>query len=123
MNTWYEIKYLQSLLFTVLVETVFLFVSVRFVFKIKRSSVNNKMIVLGWIICSSVTLPYVWFIMPVFIKNYQLFIIIAEVFAVIAESIIIFFLLRVPLKKSFLISLICNVASFVLGELIKFILK
>jgi len=115
----YEIKYLQNLFITVLIETIFLFISVRFIFKIKKSNVNNRLIILAGILCSSVTLPYIWFVLPVLIENYYVFMVIAEGFAIIAESIIIFYLLKLSLKKSFIISLICNIFSFASGELIK----
>ena len=123
MKAVYELQFLQALAITIFTETAVLFFLFRYVYKIGKSSLDTPLIVFGGILSSSVTLPYVWFILPAFIKNSYIYTGVAESFAVFVEACIVLFLFRLSLSKAFLISLICNMSSFVTGKMIQSIIK
>ena len=80
------------------------------------------MLVFTGIVCSFATLPYVWFIFPYLIENQTLYVITAELFAVVVETIIYYYVFKythkLSLKNSFVLSFLCNLASFLVGVLI-----
>jgi len=61
------------------------------------------------------TLPYLWFILPFYIFNKTIYVIIGELLVVIIESIIYNRLLNIKPSKSFKISLMANASSFLFG--------
>ena len=109
----YEYEFLFSLLLTIIVETLVLFFVVKYFFKLKRIS-NSLLIFLG-IFCSFATLPYLWFIFPLFLETRNIFILFGEFLVVLIESIIYYFVLKVGWKKAVVLSLVCNLASFLVG--------
>ncbi|TAN47898.1 MAG: hypothetical protein EPN21_16200 [Methylococcaceae bacterium] len=68
---------------------------------------------------SMATLPYIWFVFPAFIGQRHLYIATSEVFAVVAEALIIATMLRLKPTVGLALSLAANAASFLLGILIK----
>jgi hypothetical protein len=112
----YEIKFLQALVFTVTIETALLFVIIGCFLKEIGLQKNLWRILITGIVCSGFTLPYIWFILPAFVSEKTVFAIIAETWAVIAETVIIMWALRMNALKSFLISFVCNASSFILGK-------
>lgn len=70
------------------------------------------------IVASLATLPYLWFIFPMFLKTRLWYILISELTAAIAESVIIFGILRINYTKALLLSFACNMVSFGIGLLI-----
>ena len=113
----YETKFLLSLAFTVIIETAFLFVLIGCFFKEIGLQKNFWRILIAGIVCSGFTLPYIWFILPKYVSGKTLFAIIAETWAVLAETVIIMWALRIKALKSFLLSFVCNALSFILGKL------
>ena len=109
----YEISFLKALLLTIFIETSVLF----FLFKVfyKTLNKNNWILLLTGIVPTFATLPYLWFILPLFLKTKLWYVIGSEASAIVIESIIILGLLRINYKKAFLISLICNMTSFLIG--------
>jgi len=106
-----EMVFLISLLLTLIIEIPILFIFIKYIFK--KNKIALKKIIIAGVIASALTLPYLWFIMPPFIKsNYLL---IGESLVIIAETLIYFYLLDLDLKRSFIISLFANVASFLIG--------
>jgi hypothetical protein len=122
MKAVYELQFLQALAITIFTETAVLFFLLRYVYKIHKSSLDAPLIVFGGILSSSATLPYVWFILPAFITNFFVYTVAAESFAVIAEACILLFLFRLSFSKLFLISLLCNMCSFVTGRILSLIM-
>jgi hypothetical protein len=112
----YEIIFLKALLLTVLIETSVLFL----IFKtlLKSVEANNYILLLTGILASSATLPYLWFIFPLFIKSKIWYTIFSESFAIVAESFIIKGLIQINYTKSLIISIICNAISYIIGLLI-----
>jgi len=113
----YEIHFLKALLLTITIETAVLFL----LFKVfyKSLKINNWLLLLTGILTSFSTLPYLWFIFPLFIKTKTLYVLTSETSAVLIESIIIWALLRINYTKSLLVSIACNMSSFLIGLLIK----
>jgi hypothetical protein len=114
----YEINFLKALLLTIVIETSVLFLLFNVFFRTLK--VNNWIILLTGIVASFSTLPYLWFILPLFIKTKIWYVLISEISAVVIESVIILGLLRINYAKSILISIACNMTSFLIGLLIKF---
>jgi len=112
----YEYKFLISLLFTIIVEIIALFIIIKFFFK--KDKIKNSLLLFTGFLCSFSTLPYLWFIIPLIVKTRLPYIIIGEAFVILIESFIIFFMLKINYKKSIIISFICNLISFLLGLLL-----
>jgi hypothetical protein len=114
----YEHEFLISLAFTVFVETTVLFILAKLFFKKDAAEIKNSRLLFTGFLCSFATLPYLWFILPLLIKTRIDYILLGELFAVIVESLILFVMLRINYKKALTASLICNLASFLLGLII-----
>jgi len=114
----YEYQFLQSLLLTFVVETAVLFTIARFFLKITDKRISNSLLFFTGFICSFATLPYLWFILPLFLKTRMPYVILGEFFVVMVESVIIFYVLKLSFRKSFIISFICNASSFLVGLII-----
>ena len=111
----YEYKFLISLAFTIFIEIITLYILINYFFKYDRAKISNSLLLFTGFLSSFATLPYLWFIIPLFIKTRIQYILFGESIVILLESLIIFFLLRVNLKKSFSISFICNILSFLIG--------
>jgi hypothetical protein len=112
----YEFEFLKSLFFTVSIETLVLIVLVKYLFK----SIDLKLsrLIFAGFSASILTLPYLWFIFPVFLSSRLLYLIIGESLVVLIESVFYFFTLKTSVKNVLLISVICNLASFLIGLMI-----
>ena len=121
-NFAYEIQFLLSLAITIVIEIIVLWLAIRFLFRLVKEALGPGIIIFAGLIASLTTLPYVWFIIPYFVREHLSYMITAEVFALLAETVIYLFLLKVSLKRAFLLALICNTLSFLAGELIKMIM-
>ena len=114
MEGSYEQLFLYALFFTVAVETAALFLCARILFKMKRKDAPDALLLFCGIALSCATLPYVWFIFPMF-TNGAVYVASAELFAFAAEAVGYKFLLRVGWRRAAELSFICNAASFLLG--------
>ncbi|MFH1409737.1 MAG: hypothetical protein ABIH34_07535 [Nanoarchaeota archaeon] len=103
--------FITALVITLILELL----AARIFFSAKRS----KKALLSVIAANAISLPLVWFVFPL-LKNMLLVIILAEIFAFVFEAYVIHFLNKelISLKRSFLLSLIMNAASFFLGGFI-----
>jgi hypothetical protein len=79
----------------------------------------SKKILISVIVGSLITLPIVWFIFPL-IKIIPLVILLSEIFAIVFEAYFIYHLNKqaITLKKSFVLSIIMNLASLIIGGFI-----
>lgn len=112
----YEISFLKALLLTIFIETSVLFL----LFKVfyKTLNMSNWILLLTGILATFATLPYLWFILPLFLKTKLWYLIGSEVSAILIESVIILGLLRISYSKAILVSVICNTTSFLIGLLV-----
>lgn len=115
----YEIRFLHGLGITIVTETVLLFVSLRLIYGIDSRQLRTGRILACGVLCSGATLPYVWFVLPRFVHQFLFYVIAAESFAVLVESAIIHLVLEISWYKAFLVSLLCNLGSYVVGEILK----
>ena len=118
LTVTYEIKFLLALFLTILIEIIILSMLIRKILRMDTKKISNSRLIFTGMICSFATLPYLWFVLPSFLESKILFILFGELFVIIIEAILLFFILRVGVTKSFLISLCCNLISFLIGLII-----
>jgi len=112
----YELLFIKSLILTIVIETIVMIVFFRYIIKLKNTGIS-KLLITGFI-TSFATLPYLWFLFPVYIHNKIIYMVFAESFAVLIETIIIASILKTKITVSFLCSLTCNMISFISGLII-----
>jgi hypothetical protein len=112
----YEVVFLKALLLTIIIESAVLFLLFKTVYM--PLNIKNWLLLLTGILATFSTLPYLWFILPMFIKTKLYYIIISEVSAVLIESVVVLGLLRISYKNSLIASITCNMTSFLLGLLV-----
>ena len=117
-HTHYQIQFLEALLLTVAMETVALFLLVRLRFKIQRTVLPNALLLFAGIFASSATLPYLWFALRGFLRPYELEAVVGELLVFLVEAVFYYFVLKIGLKRSLLVSFVCNLASVMGGMLI-----
>lgn len=106
----YEYRFLLSLITTIVIEAIVLVLSLY-----KKRPLRKILFVNG--ITSSLTLPYLWFIYPLFISNHFWYVLSGEIIVVIIEAIILKELLGLYALESLKISFIANLVSYVIGTL------
>ena len=109
----YETKFLVSLILTLLIEVPIVLILVRFF----SPKIKTYKAILTSILATALTLPYLWFIFPVYIE-YPFYIIIGEMIVFFTESLIYWQMLPISLKKALLISFIANLISLSVGLLL-----
>lgn len=112
----YEFSFLKALLLTIVIETAVLFALYYTVFKNEKPA--NWLLLLTGVVTTMATLPYLWFIIPLFVHSKLWYNLVCESSAVIVESVIIVGLLRVKYPKALIISLACNMVSYGIGWLV-----
>ncbi len=115
----YVKAFLRALLLTDAVETLALFLLIRFWLRIGRQELSNSLLLFAGIFCSATTLPYLWFVLNKFITRPNLVIAIGEPLIVLVEAVFYYFVLRIGAQRSLAVSFVCNLASFAVGLLIK----
>ena len=110
-------KFLIGLIVTTSLETFFLFLLVRVYLKKGKQELPHQLIIFTGFFCSFATLPYLWFVLPFYLReiSYYLFIVVGEISVTLIESVIIYFVLRLNYKRSILISVLCNIVSIAFG--------
>ena len=109
----YERNFLYAFLFSQIVEIPVVFILIRHLYKYREIN-TSKIIFVGFMATAS-TLPYLWFILPFYIFNKTIYVIIGESLVILAETIIYNQLLKIKLSESFKISLAANASSFLFG--------
>ena len=108
-------------LFAVIIETIALFLLVKSFQKkdeIKeekwdaRSEISNKKILLWWVIPTTVTLPFLRFVLPLILWDWLWYIIIWELLITIIEAVMIKYWLNISRKRAIIASIVCNICSF-----------
>lgn len=114
------LDFLRALFFTILIETLVLFLL--FKTKFKTFNISNKTLLLTGFISTFATLPYLWFVLPIFIQSTIFYIIIGELSVVIIETLIISGIVKINLGKAFIASFVANLTSFLIGLLLDWII-
>ena len=110
----YEQLFLYALLITLISEVFVVF----FILRYKYKNYNNSDIVFAGIISSTLTLPYFWFILPEFITDRIIYIIVGESAIILIEAFIYFYLLKLKFSQALIVSLIANIASILIGLIV-----
>lgn len=112
----YQIDFLQALGFTIFIETVVLFLITQWFDK--AIAIKWYLVLLAGIIASMATLPYLWFIAPIFISSKAYYHVFCESFAFAAESLILFAVLKIKFIKALAYSFLCNGVSYTIGLIV-----
>ena len=106
-------KFWIAWLLTILIETIILFVIAK-LFR-KKDKISNLRLIVVWILASTITLPLLRFVLPLFIKDGVEYIVIWELLVMLIEIFIIKFWLKVSRWKAILASVVCNLCSYLFG--------
>ncbi|MEN6442673.1 MAG: hypothetical protein WC391_03150 [Methanoregula sp.] len=108
----YETRFLLALVTTWAIEIPVLVGLIRFLFHHKKLPLIQ--ILFSGILCTALTLPYLWFVLPPFVDgSYYPF--TGEVLVVIVEAVILKRLLGLEWKQAGTCSLVMNAVSFGVG--------
>lgn len=110
----YGMYFALSLLCTLAVEIPILFVLTRYLLKTK---IPAKEIFYWGAFVNFFSLPYLWFVLPLFIGSSS-YALVGESLVVLIETTIFVTVLKINIKKAFLISLVANLASYAVGVFI-----
>lgn len=121
-NTALSIAYVRRFatteVLTIAVETAVLFFLMRYVFK--KHELSSKQLLFAGIFASFATIPYVWFVFPNIMSwPRPTSLMYSEPFVTIVEAIWYRFALKTDWRISFAISVICNIASYVIDILLR----
>ncbi len=113
----YEIDFLNSLLLSLVSESLTLYLLLQTKYFKEFNKVKTQNILLVGILATVTTLPYLWFVVPAFVHNIVSYHIIGEFSVVFIESLIYFLFLKMDYKRLLIISFLCNAVSYLTGLL------
>jgi hypothetical protein len=115
-SKWKVSSFIKSLIITLILE---LLVALKYLSKNKLP----KKILVSILIGNLITLPIVWFIIQLIITKLEIFILLSEIFAIVFEAYFIYYLnkKKITIKKAFILSIIMNLTSWIIGGFISFI--
>lgn len=119
----YEFKFIFSLLITVIIETITLILIYQLFKNEYKVNIRISKLVFTGFFLSFATLPYLWFILPIFIKDYLLFVLLGEILVTLIESIMIMFITEIKYRFALIVSIICNLSSFLFGLIVNNFIK
>jgi hypothetical protein len=108
----YETYFLLALVTTWAVEIPILIALIRFAFRDK--SLPLARIIGTGALCTALTLPYLWFVLPPYVDA-AYYVLIGEALVFLVEAIILNRLLGLALPRALICSFVMNAASFLLG--------
>jgi len=108
MLSFYVEGFLKAYLYTVLIESAVCYLMNH------RFGLRVLKVVL---IVNAFSLPFVWFIFPTVGLEYHLYLLVAETFAVVSETLLMRVLFPTSLKYALATSIAMNMASFTFGIL------
>lgn len=111
--------FIYAWIITVLVETLLLFLIAKFCWK--SWSLKNRKIIITWILASTITLPLLRFVLPIFFSNLVLYVILWEILVTVIETFIIKYSLKIDRKMAIFASIVCNLFSFLVWLFIFYI--
>ena len=110
------VRFLTSRIISIEVETLILFIIAE-LFR-KKDQITNKKLILFWVLPTIITLPLLWFVLPLIIWSWERYIIIWELLVTIVEAVIIKYWLKISRWKAILASIVCNLSSFIVWLII-----
>ena len=115
-NTWISldnikiIKFWIAWIITILIETIILFIIAKLCRK--EDQISNWRLILTRIIASTITLPLLRFVLPLFIKVWVEYTVLWELLVTLIEIFIIKYWLKISRWRAILASVVCNLCSF-----------
>ena len=109
-------KFLIAWIITILIETIVLFAIAK-LFR-KKDEISNPRIILIWILASTITLPLLRFVLPLFVTDEIIYMIVWELAVTLIEIFIIKYWLKISRWKAILASVVCNLCSYLFGLLV-----
>jgi hypothetical protein len=110
----YGTYFIIAVLLTLVVEIPILFLTAKYLIKVK---IRTKEILYWGFFVSLFSLPYLWFVFPLFITSSN-YILIGEVLVITIETIIFLKVFKINIKKALILSLLANLASYLAGVLL-----
>lgn len=118
MSIAYIHRFITSLGFTVIVETAMLFLLLFVV--MRRKDISAWRIACAGFIASFMTIPYVWFVFPyAYTWSRETSLLFSEPFVFMVEVVFYRVFLKLDWRVAFLASLTANLASYLLGPLLR----
>jgi len=111
----YVHRFLTSGTFSILLETTVVFALLRLVFK--SQAISTRKIIFTGFLATFATIPYVWFVFPIFFGNNAVW--VSEPFAFLLEATLYRYVLGTSWRVSVTLSFAANVASFFGGPLLR----
>jgi hypothetical protein len=110
------VKFWIAWILTILIETIVLFIITK-LFR-KEDQISNSRLILVWILASTITLPLLRFVFPLFVADEIVYMVVWELFVTLIEIFVIKYWLRVSRGKAILASIFCNLCSYLIWLLI-----
>jgi hypothetical protein len=114
----FEARFLVALAITVVVETAVIVGLVRLLCKEPSTRPHLARCLFAGFFASFATLPYLWFVLPVFVRPYGVLVGAGETGVVLIEAVAYVFLLNLPFRTTIVLSLCANLASIAVGFLV-----
>lgn len=111
--------FLEALTLTVLAEVLILILL--FKTRFKALNISIKFLLLAGTLPSLITLPCLWYVLPMFMKPGWSYMLLGEALVIILEAFMISLLLNINRNKAFFVSAVCNLVSFLAGVAVTFI--
>ena len=109
-------KFWIAWILTILIETIVLFIIVK-LFR-KEDQISNKRLIFIWILASTITLPLLRFVLPIFVSDETIYMVAWELAVTLIEIFIIKYWLKISRWKAILASVVCNLCSFLFWLLV-----
>lgn len=117
----YETRFLWALVVTTVMEVPVVLLFVKGIFREKK--VTWKRLVLFALLASALTLPYLWFVLGPYVDR-RLYVYYGEFLVFVAEGILFWVGLDLKWYKAFIISLVANVWSWLVGvEVLRWVIE
>jgi hypothetical protein len=109
----YESQFLTALAFTVLIETVVIFFAIRRLLNLRGPT--PAQIVYAGLVANVSSLPYLWFVLPAYLRNYSWYLVVGELGVVLWEAVFYWMYLSLRFREAATLSVSANFASFLFG--------
>ena len=114
----YEQHFLRALPLTVAVEACVVIALLRLLPALKKYPLSLLNVAAAGTVPSILTLPYLWFIMPLFIQNYTGRVVGGEITVFLAETVLLRVITGIPWRCNALLSFVANGASILAGLIV-----
>lgn len=114
----YTLAFLVSAAYSIVIETGTIAVILRALFKYSRIPLRD--IIIAGTTATLITIPYVWYVFPILLyRSSTAALITGELFAIMVETLIYWYVFRISLRHAFMLSLSANALSYFSGQLLR----